>query len=235
MLTSDALPPLPSLFAPVMLREGGDALARAVELAPEHGDPAPARGAGTLVWVRGLDRAEAAVVLEPDLPLGPALLAYLTGANALADALSAISPPELPVTWRWPGTLCINGGVVGGMRLALPDNAADGAVPDWMVIGFDIRFAWPEGTITGDRPGETALVEEGFEELTPAALVGGWALHLMANMDEWQARGTRRVAEKYLARLEDFSDEKGVKRGIDPNTAALVLDREGGRETWPLR
>jgi BirA family transcriptional regulator, biotin operon repressor / biotin---[acetyl-CoA-carboxylase] ligase len=231
--TGDALPPLPSLFAPVMLREGGDALARAVELAPEEG-PGHARGAGTLVWVRALSRAEAAVVLEPDRPLGQARLAYLAAANALADALSAIAPPELPVTWRWPGTLAVNGGVVGQMRLALPEGAAEDAIPEWMVVGFELRLAWPESVITGERPGETALLEEGFEDVTPAGLTEAWARHLMANMDEWQARGTRRVAEKYLARLEDFSKDKAVKRGIDPNTAALVLDREGGRETWPL-
>jgi BirA family transcriptional regulator, biotin operon repressor / biotin---[acetyl-CoA-carboxylase] ligase len=231
--TGDALPPLPSLFAPVMLREGGDALARAVELAPEEG-PGNARGAGTLVWVRALNRAEAAVVLEPDRPLSQARLAYLAAANALADALSAIAPPELPVTWRWPGTLAVNGGVVGRMRLALPEGATEDAIPDWMVVGFELRLAWPESVITGERPGETALLEEGFEDVTPAGLTEAWARHLMANMDEWQARGTRRVAEKYLARLEDFSEDKAVKRGIDPHTAALVLDREGGRETWPI-
>lgn len=233
MHTGDTLPPLPSLFAPVMLREGADALARAVELAPEHGLGEP-RGAGTLVWVQAMNRAEAAVVLEPDRPLGQARLAYLTAANALADALSAIAPPELPVTWRWPGTLCVNGGVVGGMRLALPPDATADAIPDWMVVGFELRLAWPDSVITGERPGETSLLEEGFDELTPAGLTEAWARHLMANMDEWQARGTRRVAEKYLARLEDLAGDKGVKRGIDPNTGALVLDREGGRETWAI-
>jgi len=225
LLTSDALPPLPSLFTPVLLREGEDALARAVALAPSE-------GAGTLVWMPGVLHTEAALVLEPDRPLGPALLAYLAAANALADALSAIAPPELPVTWRWPGTLLVNGGEVGGMRLVVPENIAPDAIPDWLVVGFDLRFAWPEGTITGERPGETALLEEGFEDLTSGELVAGWARHFMANMDEWQARGVRRVSDKYLARLGDFS---GEKRGIDPATAALVVEREGGRETWSLR
>jgi hypothetical protein len=57
-------------------------------------------------------------------------------------------------------------------------------------------------------------------------------------MDEWNARGPRRVAEKYLARLEEAAGQKGVKRGIDPNTGALVIHRakgeNGGRETWPI-
>jgi biotin-(acetyl-CoA carboxylase) ligase len=231
--TGDTLPPLPSLFAPVMLREGGDAMARAVELAPEGASPI-ASGAGTLVWVRALTRAEAAVVLEPDRPLGQARLAYLAAANALADTLSAIAPPELPVTWRWPGTLAVNGGVVGEMRLALPEGATEDEIPEWMVVGFELRIAWPDSVIPGDRPGETSLVEEGFEDLMPAGVTEAWARHLMANMDEWNARGPRRVAEKYLARLEEAQGEKGVKRGIDPNTGALVIHREEGRETWPL-
>jgi biotin-(acetyl-CoA carboxylase) ligase len=120
------------------------------------------------------------------------------------------------------------------MRLALPEGATDDAIPDWMVVGFELRLVWPESVTPGEHPGETSLQEEGFEELTPAALTEAWARHLMANLDEWNARGARRVAEKYLARLEEFAGEKGVKRGIDPNTAALVLHRDEGRETWPL-
>ena len=68
------LPDLPPVFAPVVrLREAGDAMARAIAMAPRH-------GAGTLVWVGAYDRIEAAVVLEPALPLAasrPALLAAL--------------------------------------------------------------------------------------------------------------------------------------------------------------
>ena len=219
---------LPSLFTPIRLDAGGDALSRAVALAPGS-------GAGTLLWVDAPDTASAALVLEPDRPLGPAMLALLVGANALADALSAAAPPELPVTWRWPGTLCVNAGVVGGIRFSAPGDAALDDLPDWLVIAFDLRLRWPEGFITGDHPGETALFEEGFEEMEAGSLTQSWALHMMANMDEWQARGTGRVAEKYLARLTHPAAQLGVKRGIDPNSAALILEHEGARDTWPIR
>ena len=51
-----------------------------------------------------------------------------------------------------------------------------------------------------------------------------------------QARGPRRVAEQYLARLLDEADTPGLRRGIDPATGALVFDRAGGgaRERRPL-
>ena len=224
------LPDLPSLFEPVFaLREGGDAFVRAVELAPS-------RGAGTLVWVRAYARAEAAVVLEPEMPLGPARLAFHAAATALADTLASLGPPEVAVALRWPGTALVNLGDCGAVRFAAPPGAAEDAVPDWLVVGMELRLAFPTGHETGRTPDLTSLEEEGFEGVGPAELAAGWARHLMAGLDEWQARGPRRVAERYLARLLDEADTPGLRRGIDPATGALVLDRAAGgaRERRPL-
>jgi biotin-(acetyl-CoA carboxylase) ligase len=225
---------LPSLFRPVALREGGDALARAVALAP-------GQGAGTLAWVGAFRRAEAAVVLEPEMPFGPARLAFHVAANALADALVALGPPELRVELRWPGTVVLNHAACGRLRLAWPGpRPAEDAVPDHLVVGMEVRLAFPEGHEPGMLPGETALREEGFEELEldAATLTATWARHLMAGLDEWQARGPRRMAERYLARLVDEA-ETGARRGIDPNTGDLILDPRdgdggGARIRWPL-
>ena len=223
------LPDLPSLFEPVVaLREGGDALSRAVELSP-------ARGAGTWVWVRAYARAEAAVVLEPEMPLGPARLAFHAAANALADALSSLAPPEAGVALRWPGTAVVNLGECGSVRLASPPGAAEDAVPDWLVVGMELRLAFPTGHETGHTSDLTSLEEEGFDGVGPAELTAAWARHLMAGLDEWQTRGPQRVAERYLSRLLDEAGTPGLRRGIDPATGALVLDREdGARERRPL-
>lgn len=222
------LPELPSVFAPVvMLREGGDALARAVALAPEQ-------GAGTLAWVRAYSRAEAAVVLEPEMPLAPARLAFLAAANALGDALAALGPPEVPIQLRWPGTLLVNLGACGEVRLAAPPGTAEDAVPDWLVVGMELRLAFPQGYEPGLDPGTTCLAEEGFADVTPAMLTEAWARHLMAGLDEWQARGPRRVAERYLARLADEAGS-GTRRGIDPGSGDLVLERDGVRQVRSLR
>jgi BirA family biotin operon repressor/biotin-[acetyl-CoA-carboxylase] ligase len=221
------LPDLPTVFAPVALREAGDAMARAVALAPE-------RGAGTLAWVRSAARAEAAVVLEPEMPLAAARLAFLAAANALADALAAHGPPEIPVEYAWPSRLLVNGGACGALRLAAPPGAAEDAVPDWLVVGMEARLTMTLPVEHGEVPDITGLAEEGWEDLPAAELTSGWARHLMAGLDDWQARGPRRLSERYLARLRDGRDVPGLRRGIDPATGDLILEREGGRERRSL-
>nr|WP_281419517.1 biotin/lipoate--protein ligase family protein [Falsiroseomonas tokyonensis] len=225
---------MPPVFGPIIpLREGGDALSRAVQLAPQH-------GAGTLAWVRSSARIEAAVVLEPELPLAAARPALFAAASALADALGAYGPAEVPITFRWPATIRVNGGAIGQARLASPPGTADQAVPDWLVVGIEARLAFPQGWEPGHGLQQAALREEGWteEEIPAADLTAAWARHLMAGLAEWQQPGPRggfsRLAERYLARLEAEPWMAGARRGLDPSSGALVLDRDGTRRSIPL-
>ncbi|WP_415388686.1 biotin/lipoate--protein ligase family protein [Roseomonas sp. BN140053] len=217
-----ALPDLPSLFEPVPLREGADALAHAAALAPS-------RGAGTLPWVRSASRVEAAAVLEPELPLRRARIAILAAASAALDALAAVGPPELPMQLRWPGTLTLDGAAAGAVRLLVPDGAAEDAPPPWLAVGVELRLSFPAGTVPGRHPHLTSLEEQGFEDLDAAALTAAWARHLMATLHDWEAGGFSVLAERVLARLqpEDWMD--GACPALDLDTGDLLLDRGAGR------
>jgi biotin-(acetyl-CoA carboxylase) ligase len=228
------LPDLPTAFSPVIaLREGGDALSRAVALAPLH-------GAGTLAWVRSLARVEAAVVLEPEVPLAAARPALFAATSALADALGAYGPAEVPVTFGWPATIRVNAAEVGRARLAWPPGTAEDAVPEWLVVAIEARLIFPEGWEPGLGTHQTALREEGWseEELSAADLTAAWARHLMAGLAEWQHPGPRggfsRLAERYLARLDVEPWMGAARRGLDPATGALVLEQDGRRTLHAL-
>lgn len=224
---SEGLPDLPSVFTPIVaLREGGDAVMRAVTMAPDH-------GAGTLVWVKSWARVEAAVVLEPERPLSAARPALLVAMAAAADALGPFGPPELPLTFDWAATIRLNGGAVGQARFAAPAGCAEDDVPDWIVVGIELAFAATVDTEPGRTPDRTTLFEEGYDDVTPADLTAAWARHLMAALADWQASGFRVVAERYLARL-DPTVGHGARRGIDPATGDLVIEREGLRERLAL-
>jgi hypothetical protein len=55
----------------------------------------------------------------------------------------------------------------------------------------------------------------------------------MATLADWQGRGFRVVAERYLARL-DPALAAGALRGIDPATGDLMIQRGTSRERLPL-
>jgi hypothetical protein len=174
---------LPPPFRLVALREAGDAFAHAAA----H---AAVLGAGTLVFVGRFDVAEFAVVLEPEYPLVEARRSVYAGMAALADALSALAPPETSITIEWPDALAVDSGLVGGGRLAWPPGTDERAIPDWLVFGAFIRLG------------------EVFAGLTAERLAEGFARHLMVAIDRWQEGDFAAVAHGYLARLKP---ERGAR------------------------
>jgi hypothetical protein len=203
---------LPPPFRLVTLREVGDAFAHAQSVAA-------AEGAGTLVYVGRFDLVEFAVVLEPEEALKTARRAIYAGLAALADALAVHAPPERPINFDWPDAVRVDGGLVGGGRLAWPPGADENEPPAWLVFGAMIRIVALGAEEPGLRPLSAALEEEGFDDLGSGALVESFARHLMVAIDAWQESGFGEVAKSYLARL---APESGVRRDIDDNGDLLV-------------
>jgi hypothetical protein len=203
---------LPPPYTLVALREVGDAFTHAQAIAADA-------GAGTLVYVGRFDLAEFAVVLEPEEPLRTARRAYYAGLNALADALIARAPPERSITFDWPDTVRIDGGLVGGARLAWPADAAENMAPQWLVFSATIRTVAMGEDEPGLHPLVTALAEEGFDDAGSAQLVEAFARHLMVAVDTWREQGFGEVAKTFLQRL---APEKGARRSIDDNGDLLV-------------
>ena len=210
MTTQDIL--LPPAFRLVTLREVGDAFAHARANAATE-------GAGTLVFVGRFDLVEFAVVLEPDEPLRQARRAFYAGMSALMDALAVNAPPEKPMNIDWPDAVRIDAGLVGGGRLAWPENADEDAPPEWLVFGAMIRTVSMAEGDAGLRPLSAALEEEGFSGVTANELVEAFSRHFMSAIDTWQDQGFGAVAREYLSRLPA---EKGVRRDIDENGDLLV-------------
>jgi hypothetical protein len=199
---------LPPPFSLVTLREIGDAFAHAQAIAPEM-------GAATLVHVGRFDLSEFAVVLEPDEPLAIARRAFHVCMVALCDALLAHAPPERPIEIHWPDAIHVDGGLVGGGRLAWPAGTDEAAVPDWLVFGASIRLVSLGKEEAGLQPLATALEQEGFDDLGAGRLVESFARHLMLALDAWRAGELAAVTRRYLDHLR-------LEKGAIP-----ALDREG--------
>lgn len=216
---SDASLDLPPGFRLVSLREIGDAFAHAQSIGAEE-------GAGTLVWVGRFDVVEFAVVLEPDEPLAEARRAFYAGMAALVEALAAHAPPEKPIGIDWPDAIRVDGGLVGGGRLAWPKGVPEDEPPPWLVFGAMIRTVEMTERKPGLRPLGAALEEEGFHDLGSGQVVASFARHLMVLTDAWQEAGFRAVAQSYLSRLPT---QPGIERSID-RAGDLLTRRVGERD-----
>jgi biotin-(acetyl-CoA carboxylase) ligase len=197
---------LPPGYRAVPLREYRDAFLDAQALAATE-------GAGTLVWVRRFDTVESAVVLEPEIPLAEARCAIYAGMNAAADALGLYCPPEKPIEFAWPDTIMLDGGIIGGCRLAWAPGTAEADIPDWLVLGVYIRSTVQMSVLQTFDKG-TSLETEGFEMMNGQHIIESFARHLMAAFDGWQAQGLKSIADRYLARL---IKAPLMLRGLDVN------------------
>jgi hypothetical protein len=190
----------------------GDAFAHAQSVAAEQ-------GAGTLVHVGRFDLCEFAIVLEPEEPLQWARRAFYAGMVALRDALSAHAPAERAITFVWPDAIHVDGGLVGGGRLAWPADAVEDGVPDWLVFGASIRLVSLSGKEAGLSPLVTALDEEGFAEVGASHLVESFARHLMVAMDAWRTNEFSTVIRDYIHHLDR---EKGAAPSLDRRGDLLI-------------
>jgi len=214
---------LPPPFTGVRLRELGDAFVHARAIASEA-------GAGTLVHVGRFDIAEFAVVLEPEEPLRSARRAIYAGMLALANALAAHAAPETAIGIEWPDALYVNYGLVGGGRLAWPENAQEDEPPAWLVFGGMIRLASTSGLEPGATPSSTALHEEGFADIGAARLIESFARHFLVAVDAWQGSGFGTIADDYLMRLPSA---RQLHREIDAN--GDLLTRKAGSDSMERR
>lgn len=187
-------------------------------------------GAGDLVWARNLDRVQAALVLEPDVPPDRAREMLFVAMVAAGDAIGALAPPEVALTWDWPASLRANGGLIGGLSLALPEEMGDDGAPVWLVIGLEIALR-PDGRSAepGHDPDRTTLQDEGCGDLDRTGLIEAWARHLLAWIDTWQQDGFAPVHEAWMFRAGGRGEHITVEHeGASHEGTFLGLDDHGG-------
>lgn len=225
---------LPPPFELVGLREAGDAFDHALAIASD-------KGAGTLVWARRFGLAEFAVVLEPEDRLCLARRAFYAGMNALGDTLTVHAPPQCAITFDWPDGVRVDDALVGGVRLAWPPTRED-APPDWIVLGIMVRTVVMKAGEPGLRPHLGGLDEQGFEELSPGALIEDWTRYFLRELADWDEFGFAAARTRWLTRaakpglsIHDDGDaeQSGKRRSLadalaepswmDPDTGAPYI------------
>jgi BirA family transcriptional regulator, biotin operon repressor / biotin---[acetyl-CoA-carboxylase] ligase len=232
-------PQFPPLYRPFAVTLEIDPFERCMSVAAEGVE------AGTLLWSIGQEACECAIALAPEQSREASLPVALVTMLGLGDALGSLVPPVVAVTFGWPDRIEVNGGVIGGVRMACGPTASPAAVPDWLVVGFGvaIRGPWGEGGEPGDDYYRTTLAEEGCADLQTTDLLEAFARHFLAWLHRWQEDGVGPVQQAWLARATGLGttveiDIGGQKRdgtfaGLT-ESGAIRLDKDGVTQTISL-
>ena len=218
-------PQLPPLLTAVKVPAGQNVMAKALA-------SAATAEVGTAFYGEDAKVMELAIVLGPEVPLrqaGQMLYALMIG---VGDAIGALAPPEVVVTYQLPGYVLLNRGRAGAVWIAADPAAGREDVPSWMVVGVTIDMAVRTGSEEAwlDSMGleYTSLAEEGAGFISRTRLVESICRHFMAWINRWQDDGFRPLHDLWVQRLQtgaemvlaDGSAADWV--GLDEDGAALI-------------
>lgn len=192
-------------------------------------------GAGDVVWSRHATQVDAAIVLEPEVSLESAVQMLPLSMVAIGDCLGALTPPQVGLTFTWPGTIRLNGAYAGVMKAAAAGKQDLNAIPNWMVIGLWLRHKRVD---TDPEPGKvpdmTWLSEEGCEDLTRTEIIESYTRHFLTWLNTWNEDGFKSVHASWLFRAHENNagiafelsgkSYSGVMRGLDDNGNLLFQD-----------
>ncbi|KZY36147.1 hypothetical protein A3731_16130 [Roseovarius sp. HI0049] len=214
------------VFPPAMAGEAvsGDTAEAAVLRAIQGVD------AGLVVYRVAADRVGAALIFAPEVPLAQAMVMLPLCQVGFQNALGALAPPEVAVHLEWTGGVRVNGAVCGRFRAFASGDDVD-AVPDWLVVGWEMPLL-PAGEETGLTPDETALYVEGCADVDAGQLVEAWARHTLNWIARWESDGAGPLHGEWRGLAhgvgEDVSVDgvSGTFLGLDESFGMLVRHGE---------
>jgi len=191
------------------------------------------RGRRGRAWSSPPGNLYCSLVLRPEVPPAEAAQLGFVAAVGLGEAIGALVPPLVPLHYKWPNDLLLNGRKLAGMLLE-SEGTHDGAL-DWLVLGIGANVAsYPEET---ERPA-TSLHAAGAADATAERLLEGFARCFLARVDRWLEDGFEPIRAAWLARAAGIGETIRVRLEREELTGrfasldadgALLLDTGAGR------
>ncbi|MEO0618036.1 MAG: biotin/lipoate--protein ligase family protein [Pseudomonadota bacterium] len=183
--------------------------------------------AGHVIWARNTSLLDWAIVLAPDVPLRKAVQMVPLAMVAAGDCIGVLTPPQVALTFRWPGGIVVNGGLAGRVEAAASTDNPD-AVPEWMVVRLVLRIRHAQHEEPGNMPDQTSLEEEGCADLTRNQLIESFSRHFLTWLNTWNDDGFAPVHGAWLQRAESL--EQAVTIPCDGTAISGIfmgLDEDG--------
>lgn len=184
-------------------------------------------GAGDLLWSDDLKNLDFCVVLEPEVSRSRCHEMLLLMMVAFGDAVGALAPPEMAITYQWPNSIQLNDASIGFADLQISDEETDD-VPNWMIVSLEVAIK-PENIMhdPGNEAWRTTLWEEGCGDITRTELLESTARHFLNWVHTWSEEGFKPIHDQWMGRIcekqkmvEDITADEFI--GIDENGNGLV-------------
>jgi len=218
----DDPPLLPPILTPVAVPENVDVFTKAIAAATKS-------EAGTVYYSENTEYVEVAVILIPEVSKIKCNQMLYVMMVAAGDAIGALAPPEVGVTFSYPGFIFLNRGEAGLVKVEVSQSVDDENVPDWIVVGIKLRLnnnlQVDESNI---KPDITSLADEGAGFISRTRAIESLSRHFLAWISQWEDEGFKPVVEAWNNRREEKKEIniKGDKIvswvGLDENGLAIV-------------
>ncbi len=194
--------------------------------------------AGDFFWSCDASRISYAIVLEPEVVRDRVPEMLFVAMTAMADAIGAVSPPELAITWRWPNLIYANDARVGIASLAVSEESDGTGAPAWIVVSINLALVPDAVQEPGTTPDQTTLWDEGAGEIETVPALESLARHFLTWVHRWESDGFHPVHEAWLFRCDGYKKPVTVKTadaalqgtflGLDETGNLLLKLEEGG-------
>ena len=126
-------PLLPPILTPVAVPDKIEVFNKAISAASNS-------EAGTVFYSESTEFVEIAVVLNPEVKKIKCNQMLYVMMVAAGDSIGSLAPPEVVVSYSYPGLIFLNQGEAGLVKIEVSSSANEDTVPDWMVVGLKLRL-----------------------------------------------------------------------------------------------
>ena len=215
-------PLLPPILTPIPVVNGIDVFAKAIAVAGKS-------ETGTVLYSENPEYVEVAIILSPEIPKIKCNQMLYIMMVASGDAIGALAPPEVAVTYAFPGFIFLNRVEAGLVKVEIAPSNDDQSIPDWMVVGLKLRLnnniEINENEINADV---TSLADEGGGYVSRTRAIESLSRHFLAWVSQWEDEGFKPVTEVWNKRREETkvvtlkSGQEVSWVGLDENGLAIV-------------
>ena len=190
-------PLLPPILTPIPVVKNVDVFAKAIAVAGKS-------ETGTVLYSENPEYVEVAIILSPEVPKIKCNQMLYIMMVASGDAIGALAPPEVAVTYAFPGFIFLNRGEAGLVKIEVAPSNDEQSIPDWMVVGLKLRLnnniEINENEIHADI---TSLADEGGGYVSRTRAIESLSRHFLAWISQWEDEGFKPVTEVWNKRREE--------------------------------